>query len=128
MYFGESAYLLHDGVAGEDVVRAVDAFLGTHNRDAVFDEVAVTKTTKCAQLQVRVVLAAYEARGVVRGRRFLRCPERKCGTLNPADRVAEARAQGDEDPCDGPCGGVDLAAQPELEEVTAYEIISMPTP
>jgi hypothetical protein len=128
MSYGESEYLLREGVAGASVIEAVDAFLGTRNLNAIFDTMSVAKETGCPSSSVQSALRAYEERGVITGTDYFECPDPTCRTRNPVERVIAARAQDDDDPCDGPCGGRDLAASTDLKKVRAYRVVSTPTP
>jgi hypothetical protein len=125
MCFVESEYLLHNGVAGQAVVEAVDAFLGARNRDSLFDEDLVVVSTRQPRLSVRAALAAYVEHGVLDATRMVRCAEPTCRTLTPANRVEQARKDGDEEPCDGPCRQ-DLAALADPDVVDAYKLVAMP--
>lgn len=125
MYFTESAYLLHEGVAGKTVIEAVDAFLSHRDRDDVLDAELVARRIGHPAAEVEAVLAGLAGRTVLSSQRMVRCPDDNCRTLTPASRVEASRADGDEEPCDGPCGQ-DLAGRDDLEDVEAYKVVSQP--
>jgi hypothetical protein len=125
MFFRESEYLLLEGVAGKSVVEAVDSFLGARNRDSLFVEDDVVASTGQPRLSVRAALSAYVDNGVLVASRMVRCPDEACRTLTPADRVEQARADGDEEQCDGPCRQ-NLAELADPEVVNAYRLVAMP--
>ena len=125
MYFTESEYLLHEGVAGKTVIEAVDKFLSERSRDDVLDAELVARHTDQPLGEVQSVLDGLAARAVLTTQRMVRCPDHACRTLTPADRVETSRADGDEEPCDGPCGQ-DLAARDDLEVVEAYKLVAQP--
>jgi hypothetical protein len=125
MFFTESEYLLHEGVAGKTVIEAVDKFLRDRNRDDVLDAELVARHTDQAFVEVQAVLDGLAGRTVLTTQRMVRCPDDGCRTLTPADRVDASRADGDEEPCDGPCGQ-DLAACDDLDVVEAYKLVAQP--
>ena len=127
MYFTESEYLLHEGVAGKTVIEAVDAFLGdtTRTREDLFDRDLVARHVSQPAADVAIVLEALAGRGVLTSQRMVRCPTHECRTLTPASRVEESRADRDEEPCDGPCRQ-DLAALDDPEVVDAYRLVDQP--
>jgi hypothetical protein len=124
MYFTESAYLLNEGVAGKSVIERVDAFLGARDRSDVFDADLVARHVDHPLHDVGQVLAALSQRAVLSQQRMVRCEDPACRTLTPASRVEEARTNGDQEPCDGPCGQ-NLAAEGG-EVVIAYAVVSRP--
>lgn len=127
MFFNESEYLLHDGVAGKSAIEAVDSFLASRSRtrEDVLDADLVARHTAQDRAEVRDILAALDSRGAFESQRMVRCPNPDCRTLIPADRVEQSRADGDDEACAGPCGQ-DLAAVPDLEVVTAYKLVAQP--
>jgi len=127
MYFTESAYLLHEGVAAKTVIEAVDTFLGDPNRtrEDVLDASLVARHTDQDEDQVAAVLKGLAQRGALDQRDMARCPNHDCRTYTPASAVERARADGDEAPCDGPCGQ-NLAALNDIELVTTYTLVAQP--
>jgi hypothetical protein len=127
MFFTESEYLLHEGVAGKTVIEAVDSFLGNkaRGREDVLDAHLVARHTGQSVADVGTLLAALAARAVLTRQSMVRCPNASCRTLTPAARVAASRADGDEEPCDGPCGQ-DLSALSDPEVVDAYKLVAQP--
>jgi hypothetical protein len=125
MFFTESEYLLHEGVAGKTVIEAVDKFLGARTRNDVLDAELVARHTDQPVAEVQAVLEGLATRSVLDPQRMVRCPDERCRTFTPADRVAASRADGDEEPCDGPCGQ-DLAARDDLEVVEAFKLVAQP--
>ena len=126
MYFRESDSLLNEGIGGQEAVRAVDGFLSSVNRSAVFDTATVAQVTAQPDGVVGQVLEALLARGVLAARQQYRCPEKGCGTLNPTEQVEQAREDGEEYPCQGPCES-DLTGKADLEAVTSYQVVALPT-
>jgi hypothetical protein len=125
MFFTESEYLLHEGVAGKTVIEAVDRFLSDRSRDDVLDAELVTRHTDQPPAEVQAVLAGLAARAALSTQRMVRCPGGSCRTLTPASKVEASRADGDEEPCDGPCGQ-DLSGRDDLEVVEAYKLVAQP--
>lgn len=125
MYFNESDYLLRDGVGGPDVVEAVDAFLFGRKPANLFSEDVVVTATGQPRLRVRAVMAGYVKENALTVTPMVECPEASCRTWTPVERVEVARAEGDEEPCDGPCSQ-DLAALTDLQTVNVYKLVAMP--
>ncbi len=127
MYFTESEYLLHDGVAGKAVIEGVDTFLGDpgRTREDVLDAELVARHTAQDTVQVTAVLKGLANRGALVERRMVRCPNSDCRTYTPAERVEQSRAEGDEELCDGPCGE-NLAALSDIDVIDTYRLVSQP--
>lgn len=125
MYFTESEYLLRDGVAGKTAIEAVDAFLNASGPEDLVDAQLVARHTDQDPAEVEGILAALAAYGTVVLQPMVRCPNESCGVFTPAARVETARKDGDEEPCDGPCGQ-DLASRDDLDVVNAYKVPAPP--
>lgn len=125
MFLNESEYLLHEGVAGKTVIEAVDLFISGRSREDVMDAELVARHAEHQSADVEPVLAGLAAEGALSTQRMVRCPIETCRTFTPASRVEASRADGDEEPCDGPCGQ-DLAARDDLEVVQTYKLVSQP--
>jgi hypothetical protein len=124
MYFTESEYLLRNGVAGKTTIEAVDAFLSARSRNDVLDAELVARHTDCSIAEVEKVLGGLVTHRALEAQRMVRCTTDSCRTLTPATRVEDARADGDEELCDGPCGE-DLAVE-EPNIVEAYKLVAQP--
>jgi hypothetical protein len=127
MFFTECDYLRDEGVVDSAVIEAVDAFLGHTDRKVgdVLEIDLIARHTGCSAVEVEIVLEGLTKRAVLQRQSMVRCPDDSCRTLTPAARVEASRADGDEEPCSGPCAQ-DLAGLDQITLVYAYQLVALP--